>query len=381
MKYLEDKRRPLGEERDWKVVVPKSGRAALLEQHHDDPCAGHLGAFKTTERLRELFYWPGLGSDVIRYVRRCRTCKANKGESQVPAGLMGKEKKARVPWQIVSTDLMGPFPRSTAGHKYILVVTDYLTKYSVLTPLREAKAPQIVKFLEEQIFLIYGAPQYLICDNGRQFVSGELKRKAAEYGCTIWYTASYHPQANPTERVNRVIKAMIASYVKDDQKKWDRQLPKIGFALRTAVHEVTQFTPAYLNFGREPAKSGTQHEMNLGNEDLNQNRLALAERQRGMELLYKDVELRLSEAYEKAKRRYDLRRRPATYVVGDVVWRANKALSNAAMGFSRKLAPNYLRSIVKRVVSTGTYELCDEGGKSLGVWHAKDLKADNHGEL
>jgi hypothetical protein len=48
-----------------------------------------------------------------------------------------------------------------------------------------------------------------------------------------------------------------------------------------------------------------------------------------------------------------------TYVVWDVVWRANKALSNAALLFSRKMAPNYLRSIVKRVVSTGTYELSD----------------------
>jgi transposase len=203
---------------------------------------------------------------------------ANKGESQVPAGLMGKEKKAQFSWQIVSTDLMGPFLRSTAGNKYILVVTDYLTKYSVLTPLGEVKTPQIVKFLEEQIILIYGAPQYLICDNGRQFVSAELKKNAAEYGCTIWYTASYHPQANPTERVNRVVKAMIASYFKDDQIKWDRQLPKIGFAFRTAVHEVTQFTPAYLNFVREPAKSGTQHGVDLGSGDLNQSRLALAER-------------------------------------------------------------------------------------------------------
>lgn len=58
------------------------------------------------------------------------------------------------------------------------------------------------------------------------------------------------PKLTP-QIVNRVINTMIRSYIKDNHQSWDENLHKFGFALRTAVHEVTGFSPAYLNFGRE----------------------------------------------------------------------------------------------------------------------------------
>ncbi len=44
---------------------------------------------------------------------------------------------------------------------------------------------------------------------------------------------------------------MIKSYEKDNHRKWDVNMAKFGFALRTAVHEVTGYKAAYLTFGRE----------------------------------------------------------------------------------------------------------------------------------
>lgn len=64
-------------------------------------------------------------------------------------------------------------------------------------------------------------------------------------------TIAYHPQTNMTERVNRTLKCMIASYVGDDQKKWDTYLPEFRFALNTAVQETTGLTPVELQVGRK----------------------------------------------------------------------------------------------------------------------------------
>lgn len=42
--------------------------------------------------------------------------------------------------------------------------------------MRVAKAANIIKILEDQVLLLFGVPKTLVCDNGKPFVSKELKR-------------------------------------------------------------------------------------------------------------------------------------------------------------------------------------------------------------
>lgn len=55
-------------------------------------------------------------------------------------GLLGSEKIAKVLFQVISVDIMGPFPRSPKGFTYLLVVTDWFTKYKILSPMHDATA-------------------------------------------------------------------------------------------------------------------------------------------------------------------------------------------------------------------------------------------------
>lgn len=100
------------------------------------------------------------------------------------------------------------------------------------------------------MFLLFGASQYIISDNGSQFKSTEFKKLCAKYNSTILFNALYHPQNNPTERVNRMVKAMLSMYVKDNRRQWDVYLSPVTCAVRTLVHEVTRYTPYILVFGR-----------------------------------------------------------------------------------------------------------------------------------
>ncbi|KAJ8979039.1 hypothetical protein NQ317_005143 [Molorchus minor] len=63
---------------------------------------------------------------------------------------MVRQPKVNGPWELISTDLMGPLPRSTKGHQFILVVTDYFSKYSLLFPLRTANAETVCRKIEEE---------------------------------------------------------------------------------------------------------------------------------------------------------------------------------------------------------------------------------------
>lgn len=359
----------------WKLVIPKEQRSAILHENHDAATSGHAGIYKTFERLKTRYYWPKMCVDVTNYVRRCPTCLVHKSEKKKVPGLMGSRPRVTKPWQMISVDLVGPLPRSTQGFINILVVSDYFSKFPLFFALRQATAPAVTKYIEDQVFLLFGVPEYLICDNGVQFRSKEFKNMCESYKTKVLYNAAYHAQANPVERVNGVMKTMLASYVSDNQRQWDKLLPKVGCAIRTSAHEAIGMTPYFVNFGREHIVSGNQYTQPSfvnNNADTKETNVVPKE----LENVFTDVRKRLDTAYQRAKSRYDLRRRPVSYAVGSQVYRRNYALSNAAQKITAKLLPKYLGPfVVKRKLSPLTYELADQEGRSKGIWHVKDIKA------
>ncbi|KAL1140921.1 hypothetical protein AAG570_000849 [Ranatra chinensis] len=125
---------PRSSDDPWRLAIPKPLRLAVLRQCHDSPTAAHLGVFKTRGRVRERYYCPGMHTDIAQYVARCRTCLSIKPETGGPKGLMGSEKEVSEPWDVIATGIMGPFPPSSKQNWYLVVVSDYFTKYSLLFP-------------------------------------------------------------------------------------------------------------------------------------------------------------------------------------------------------------------------------------------------------
>ncbi len=130
---------------------------------------------------------------------------------------------------------MGPFPRSTKQNEHLLVIVDYCSKWVELFPLRAARAPQIAQILIEEIFTRWGTPAYLVSDRGAQFTSNLISLVCKQWGVIQKLTTAYHPQTNLTERVNRNLKTMIASFVGNHHRLWDRWLPEFRFAINHSV--------------------------------------------------------------------------------------------------------------------------------------------------
>jgi hypothetical protein len=58
-----------------RVIVKGEEQKELLAAFHDSPWAGHRGAWATFEKLKERYWWPGLYTDVHRFVLTCETCQ------------------------------------------------------------------------------------------------------------------------------------------------------------------------------------------------------------------------------------------------------------------------------------------------------------------
>jgi hypothetical protein len=200
---------------DWKLVAPLHLRRDLLRRYHDHPkTSARLGIYKTYNRIKQLCTWPKMKSDIGRYIARCRVCSTVKPEQRFPPGTMGMRHDIQRPWQMISCDLFGPLPRSGNGNEYVLVITDYFSKFPFFTPLRQATARKVIAEIEEKVFLVVGVPEYCIVDNGVQFGrSREFNEFLNNYGVRPYCNSLNTPQNNPSERVNRTMKTVIMSYI------------------------------------------------------------------------------------------------------------------------------------------------------------------------
>ncbi|KMQ89885.1 reverse ribonuclease integrase [Lasius niger] len=95
----------------WKTCIPKEQRHGLMQQHHDEPTAGHLGIAETVARIAEQYYWPGMFREIAAYVRNCQNCQAHKIAQRPPAGALHATAVTR-PWEQTTIDLVGPLPQS-----------------------------------------------------------------------------------------------------------------------------------------------------------------------------------------------------------------------------------------------------------------------------
>lgn len=365
---------------NWKIVVPTANRPEILTEFHDNETAGHFGVFKTYNRIAELYYWPKMRQDVVRHIRACKICAACKADNFPQAGLMGNYRNINYPFQLISADLLGPYPRSKNGARHLLVVIDWFTKFVLVHPLSNPTAKSITKFLENQVFLIFGVPQIVSVDNGPQFLSNEFKSLCKSYNVQkIWYNARYHPQINHTERINRVITTAIRSYIRDNHRDWDKSIHKIALAINLSRQESTKYSPSFLTFSRNVPVDGSFYGIisdNANNRPEISENLLDPEFSQKIPEIYKKVQARLYKSYLNSVPRYNLRRRDVKYQVGDSVWKRTFHLSRAADDFSAKLAPKFVPCVVNKVVSPLVYELRDLQGNILGNFHAKDIKLD-----
>lgn len=357
-----------------KLYTPTAMKRSLMEYYHDHPMAGHLGMTKTIARLKLRFYWPKMSSDAKKYVASCTVCQFTKPSQRKPAGFMVPIRPQR-PWEYTGVDFVGPLPRTPCGNAYILVFVDYFSKWVEVSAVREATAQVAASKLLSEVFARHGVPNYLISDRGSPFVSELFRHVLTTLGSEHRLTTAYHPQTNATERVNRTLKTAIRAYVGNKHTAWDRYLPQICFALRTAPHESTGQSPSMLLYGRElntPLDLITQPNSDGGDEPGIPYPESL---ESSIREAHDHAKSTLNESHDKRKKYYDQRRRSVSYSVNELVRVKTHPRSDALANFTAKLAPLYAGPYrIAQKLSEVNYRLIDVStGADAGVFHVVNL--------
>ena len=233
------------------IILPRTLRELVLHQLHDLRVVGHLGIQRTIARVQARFYWPGLSLDVSRWCQACPKCSARKGKpgsSRIPL----TQRPVGSPFDRIAVDILDSRRKTPGGYQYILVISDYFTKYTDAFAIRRHTAPVVADILARRWICYAGVPRYLHSDQGKEFESALIARLTKLLGCTKTRTAPYRPQSDgQVERANRTILGMLSAFTSDNPNNWDKHLPYVMMAYRSSRHETTGCTPFCMVYGRE----------------------------------------------------------------------------------------------------------------------------------
>ena len=233
------------------VVVPQDYRKQVMKVAHETILGGHQAAKRTHDRISTNFYWPGMGADIRRYCQSCDICQRNISKGRVTKVPLGETPIIDTPFERVAVDLIGPMkPTTDRGHRYILVLIDYATRYPEAIPLKSIEAEVVAEELMV-MFTRLGIPKQILTDQGTQFMSNIMKELNRLLSIKPLVTTPYHAMCNgAVERFNGVLKSSLKKMCEERPRDWDRYICPLLFAYRDTPHTSTGFTPFELIYGR-----------------------------------------------------------------------------------------------------------------------------------
>ncbi|GFO38420.1 Pol polyprotein [Plakobranchus ocellatus] len=153
--------------------------------------------------------------------------------------------------QRVAIDLVGPInPPSEAGHRFILALVDYATRFAEAVPLHKIDTESVAEALVD-IYSQLGVPEEVLSDQGTQFISDCMKEVCRLLGIKQKTTTPYHPMCDGLyERFNATLKTCLRHLCSEQPRQWHRYINPLLFAYRGVPQEFTDFAPFELLYGR-----------------------------------------------------------------------------------------------------------------------------------
>lgn len=303
------------------MITPKTHRDTVLKHFHDIPSSAHLGIDKMTKKISKSFYWPGITQSVKLYCQRCDICaahKLSKVSNKAPLG----EYVVGEPMERVMMDILGPLPITSRGNRYILVISDWFTKWTECIALSDMETATVAQAFLDNFVSRFGVPLQVYTDQGRCFESKlkddlcDLLRKDKTH------STSMRPQANGlVERFNRTLISMLKPYCSSQQTTWDIFLQQVVMAYRSSQHSSTKMTPNKMVFGREiilPIQAVTRRpKCSDGDVEYDEHVTTL---QTKLQQIHEVARQNLKVAVSYQKKHYDITSKKRSFDTGQVVW-------------------------------------------------------------
>lgn len=230
-----------------RVYLPKDLIGLLFKYFHCSLIGGHLSQERTAGKICENFYRPGLKQMIKNLVRKCQTCIKAKPTQRTLHGPLVATHGTR-PLNVLYADLVGPLVRSKQGYNNILVISDDVSKYTFLIPLRNSTTKAVISKINEIVIQNFSIPKTIVTDSGSCFRSIEFTNYCFRLGIEHRKTIGYMPSSNRCERANRNLVNQLKCYFHSKHNDWSNELYLLQLSLNSAINESTKYTAHELMF-------------------------------------------------------------------------------------------------------------------------------------
>ncbi|XP_049405316.1 uncharacterized protein LOC125868805 [Solanum stenotomum] len=167
-----------------------------LQEAHSGVCGSHQSGPKLHFHIKRMgYYWPTMVKDCLDYARRCDACQFHANFIHQPPEVLHPT-IASWPFDAWGLDVVGPLPKSSGGHLYILAATDYFSKWAEAVALKEVKKENVANFIRVNIIYRFGIPRYIITDNGKPFDNKLMNKICDLFNFKQRKSSMYHAAAN-----------------------------------------------------------------------------------------------------------------------------------------------------------------------------------------
>jgi hypothetical protein len=116
--------------------------------------------------------------DCIKYQKGCVACQRFGNIQLAHVSVVNSIVKSW-PFRGWGLDFIGEIqPGSSKGHRFILVATDYFTKWTEAVPLRSMTHREVISFVQGHIIYRFGGPETLTTDQVPSFMSHQFREFA-----------------------------------------------------------------------------------------------------------------------------------------------------------------------------------------------------------
>ena len=143
-------------------------------------------------------------------------------------------------------DIIGPFPRAQGYKRYVVVATNYFTKWVKAKALANIRDMDIKKILWKSIITRFRVPHVLISDNRLQFDSKVFRENCGSLRITNRYLSLAYPQSNEqVEAMNKTIVNGLKKRLEGAKGNWVEELPNVLQAYRTTPRRLMDEIPFF----------------------------------------------------------------------------------------------------------------------------------------
>ncbi|XP_024005004.1 uncharacterized protein LOC112082136 [Eutrema salsugineum] len=231
----------------------------VMQKIHEGEGGNHSGARSLAFKIKKAgYYWPTMLSDCEKYTARCEKCQRHGPMINLPTELL-MTSTAPYPFMRWEMDIIGPFRRSTTQKQYVLVVTDYFTKWVEAEAYPKIHGIDVKKFLWKFIICRHGVPYEIVTDNGTQFTSIIFTDFCAKWKIRLSFSTPRYPQGNgQAEATNKTIIDGLKKRLDTAKGTWADELDGVLWSHRTTPRRSTGQSPFFLAYGTEAVSSRTQ---------------------------------------------------------------------------------------------------------------------------